>query len=67
MCKPFEEWPEVMSRTDVQNCLEIPRDHVHTMFRRRDFPLLVPEIRKSQTVSKYRLREYLGGRNDGKD
>lgn len=61
MCKPFDVWPEVMSRNDVQDCLGIPRDHVHAMFRRRDFPLLIPEARKSQTVSKYKLREYLGG------
>lgn len=64
MCKPFDQWPEVMRRKDVETCLGIPRDHVEAMFRRRDFPLLVPEMRRSQTVSKYRLREYIGGNRE---
>ena len=64
MCKPFEQWPEVMRRKDVETCLGLPRDHVDALFRRRDFPLLIPEMRRSQSVSKYKLKSYLGGKTD---
>lgn len=59
MCKPFEEWPEVMTVTDIQVCLDIPRDQAYQMFKRPDFPLLVPEAKKSRKVHRVALREHL--------
>lgn len=59
MSKPFEVWPEVMRVPEVVDCLGLPRDQVYAMFRRPDFPLLIPEAKKSRSISKYQLVEWL--------
>ena len=61
MNKPFELWPELMSREDVEQCLELSRSQVRTLFQQRDFPILVPGSLKRQKVNRFRLIEYMRG------
>lgn len=59
MSKPFEDWPEVMTIDDTAECLGLARDPVYDMFRRPDFPLLIPHAKRNKTVTKYNLQDFL--------
>ena len=59
MPKPYEQWPQIMYINDVVDCTGLPINQVHELFRRRDFPLLIPGRKRCRTVHKTVLNDYL--------
>lgn len=58
--KPITEWPPIMTIDDVQTILEIPKMDACLMFKRPDFPLLIPGKRRYMSVSRRDLMNFLG-------
>lgn len=59
IAKPYEEWPLIMYVADVVECTGLPVNQVQELFKKRDFPLLIPGRKRCRTVHKVVLNEYL--------
>jgi len=57
--RPFEQWPEIMTPTEVITYTGLPERDVWTMFNMKDFPLMVPGKRRGKHVGKFALRQWL--------
>ncbi len=59
MCKPFEEWPELMTVAQVIEYTGMNSKDVHRIFNLPDFPQVVPGKRSDRIVGKFVLRDWL--------
>jgi len=61
-CKPFCEWPEILTIADIIVCCAISARHANEIMKDGRLQRMFPNDRRSMVVGRYALRDFINGR-----